>query len=158
MENISTPKKRKSKRNWNPVEQKKYIQFLKKKGHLFEKSLAAKKKIKPHKSMSNFITTKDSIQCRSHHQKMMNKFKTIEAIIKSEAELFQIPREKPSDKFEKPSQNMKPDSDKEKNVEYEVKIEESPQILECDEVELMSFSYQENFFDFSQEWYRMIEE
>lgn len=35
------------------------------------------------KKMSEYITTKDSFQCRSHHQKMIKKYSDIETIIQN---------------------------------------------------------------------------
>ena len=67
--------------HWTLTEHKKYIDFLIKKRSLFNLSMKEKKKVKMHVLMYNYILTKNAKQCRSHHQKMISKYSTIEGIL-----------------------------------------------------------------------------
>ena len=42
--------------------------------------------------MSKFIQTRNSTQCHTHHQKMMEKFHSIEAIILELSSIFKKPK------------------------------------------------------------------
>ena len=57
-----------------------YIRFLKNNKERLEKT-KFKRKYNKFSRMSFFIGTKTSNQCRSHHQKMIQKYKTIDNII-----------------------------------------------------------------------------
>lgn len=46
-------------------------------------SIAERKKLKINVLMSNYIKTRNPEQCRSHHQKMMIKYGTLENILAS---------------------------------------------------------------------------
>ena len=48
---------------------------------LFDLSLQEKKKIKIYVLMGKYIKVRDSLQCRSHHQKMITKFKNVAGIL-----------------------------------------------------------------------------
>ena len=67
--------------HWGPVEQRRYIDFLRRNEELFDLSLQDKKKVKIYVLMSKYIKIRDSLQCRSHHQKMVSKYDTIPRII-----------------------------------------------------------------------------
>ena len=67
--------------HWTLAEHKKYIDFLIKKRSLFNLSVKEKKKVKMHVLMYKYILTKNAKQCRSHHQKMLSKYSTIEGIL-----------------------------------------------------------------------------
>ena len=43
--------------------------------------------------MSKFIQTRNSTQCHTHHQKMMEKFHSIEAIIQELSSVFKKPKQ-----------------------------------------------------------------
>lgn len=69
--------------HWTPIEQKRYVHFLLEHCADFALPLAEKRKKKLHVIMSKYIKMRDPSQCRSHHQKMMTKFKSIQAIIQN---------------------------------------------------------------------------
>ena len=72
---------REGKSHWGPIENKRYIDFLVKNKDIFLLSLQKKKEIKIYVLMSKHIKVRDSLQCRSHHQKMLIKENTIDGII-----------------------------------------------------------------------------
>lgn len=57
-----------------------YLRFLKANIERMKKT-QFRKPYNKFKRMSEYVTSKDSFQCRSHHQKMMKKYNTIEEII-----------------------------------------------------------------------------
>jgi hypothetical protein len=76
--------RRKSKRrHWKLHENQKYVCFLRENMELFEKNREDKRLMKINILMSNHVRSKNSIQCRSHHQKMLAHYKTIQNIIDS---------------------------------------------------------------------------
>lgn len=74
-------KKNSKKKHWKPHENQKYIAFLKENKNLFEKDREDKRLMKINMMMSKSVRTKNATQCRSHHQKMLVHYKTIENII-----------------------------------------------------------------------------
>lgn len=50
-------------------------------GYLWHEDRESKRLKKVNLLMSNFIKTKTSLQCRSHHQKMMQRYQSIDGII-----------------------------------------------------------------------------
>lgn len=48
---------------------------------MFEMNLAQKKNLKINVMMSKKVKTRNSYQCRSHHQKMIKKYGTIQNLI-----------------------------------------------------------------------------
>ena len=67
--------------HWNQCEQKRYINYLVDSRDLFESSSTARRLAGVHTQMSRIIKTRDSKQCKSHHQKMIRKYKSIESIL-----------------------------------------------------------------------------
>ena len=76
-----TKKKGKGKYHWGKVEQKRYVDFLLENLSFFELSANDRRMIGINSKMSKTIKTRDTNQCRSHHQKMLVKFETVERII-----------------------------------------------------------------------------
>ena len=74
-------RKKSKKKHWKPQENSKYVQFLRENMSLFEKNREDKRLMKINILMSNYVKSKNSNQCRSHHQKMLAHYKTIENII-----------------------------------------------------------------------------
>lgn len=62
------------------IENLRYIQFLKKNARLFDLPLVKRKAMKINQRMSRAVKTRSSLQCQSHHQKMMKFHMSIEAI------------------------------------------------------------------------------
>ena len=56
---------------WSLTENIRYKDFLVKNLHLFELPLRKRKELKVNIRMSKFMRTRNSSQCRSHHQKML---------------------------------------------------------------------------------------
>ena len=83
--------KRKRTVHWTQHEHHMYINFLTKKSHLLSLSLNDKKKAQPLRKMAEFIGSKDARQCRSHHQKMMKRHKSIDNIVKFSTEPYSSP-------------------------------------------------------------------
>lgn len=81
-------KSREGKCHWGPVENKRYIDFLIKHKEIFMLPLQKKKDIKIYVLMSKYIKVRDSLQCRSHHQKILIKEKTIDGIIEKYSSEF----------------------------------------------------------------------
>jgi len=69
--------------HWGPAEQKKYVRFLVNKKELFEMGVQERKKAGIHRKMSKVIKGRNPSQCRSHHQKMLVKYGSIDAIIQN---------------------------------------------------------------------------
>jgi len=79
-------KGRKSKVNyssihWNIAEHSRYVAFLAKNKELFLLPFPERKKIKIHQIMSNYIKVRTSLQCRTHHQKMLRAYNDIDGIL-----------------------------------------------------------------------------
>lgn len=70
-------RKKSKKKHWKPHENKKYVEFLRENMSLFEKNREDKRLMKINILMSNHVKSKNSTQCRSHHQKMLAHYKTI---------------------------------------------------------------------------------
>ena len=68
--------------HWTFHQQRKYVLFLENNRSLFDLSLKDKKKKGIHSLLSKAIKNRTPTQCRSHHQKMLEKFKNVENIIK----------------------------------------------------------------------------
>ena len=98
--------------HWRTAEQRKYVNFIVRYKNLFTLSLKEKKTHKVYSRMSKYIRGRTDSQCRSHHQKMLIKFETIEGIIEDLKDLiydsffkrFLTPDEPKEDKSKK---NMK---------------------------------------------------
>lgn len=105
---ISSTKKSKfsvGKRNgiWTLVESEKYKNFLKRYRTIFlEHRLRRCNQI--FVKMSEKLKSREPLQCRSHHQKMLKKHRTIDQIISHFEEKLQTAREDLS--FEKSQQSM----------------------------------------------------
>ena len=67
-------KKGKGKYHWGKVEQKRYVDFLLENLSFFELSANDRRVMGVNSRMSKIIKTRDTNQCRSHHQKMLIKF------------------------------------------------------------------------------------
>jgi hypothetical protein len=78
---ISKTTKEKTKYHWSEIEQMRYIKCLDSRRKLFDLTAPEKNKIGVHKIMSRYVKVRNSAQCRSHHQKMIKKYGSIEAII-----------------------------------------------------------------------------
>ena len=74
-------KKGKGKYHWGKVEQKRYVDFLLENMNYFELSPNDRRVMGINSRMSKIIKTRDTNQCRSHHQKMLIKFDSVERII-----------------------------------------------------------------------------
>jgi hypothetical protein len=83
--NCETPKRPTSRLSyhWSEIEDLKYLEFIHRERRLFDLPLAERKKMRIHHMMSKFIRTRNPCQCRSHHQKMISKFRTIDEIIQN---------------------------------------------------------------------------
>ena len=68
-------------KHWTKFENEIYISFLEKEGYKLSESVDEKRKTRPHYHMSKKVGSKDPRQCRSHHQKMINRHHTIDKII-----------------------------------------------------------------------------
>lgn len=76
------PKQRKKlPSHWDVVEQSRYLTFLKQRKEVFHGSFKEKKGRKIFHRLSAFIKTRTSVQCKSHHQKMIKRYETVENII-----------------------------------------------------------------------------
>lgn len=69
--------------SWKSAESKKYISFLKKNSHLMSLPVEERKRIRINVIMSQYVKSKNPEQCRSHHQKMVLKYGSIQGIIDS---------------------------------------------------------------------------
>lgn len=69
--------------NWSDYENKKYVQFLAEFQKLLQLPPKERKLHKLNLKMSRRIKTRNHVQCRTHHQKMMEKFGSVGAIIQS---------------------------------------------------------------------------
>jgi hypothetical protein len=58
------------------------VDFLRNNMEIFEKNREDKRLMKINILMSNHVKSKNSTQCRSHHQKMLVHYKTIQNIIR----------------------------------------------------------------------------
>jgi len=67
--------------HWTHIEQKKYVNYIAEHKKIFELPLKDKKAKGIHQKMSKYMQTRTSIQCRSHHQKMLSKFGSLDAIV-----------------------------------------------------------------------------
>lgn len=65
---------------WSELEKTKYRQFLEANSELFD-SRFQRKSCKVFCLLEKHIETKTKLQCKSHHQKMMQRFKSIPNII-----------------------------------------------------------------------------
>ena len=73
------------------MEQKRYIDFLLENLDSFELSASDRRMMGINSKMSRAIKSRDTNQCRSHHQKMLTKFGSIERTIE-EHETMLCPR------------------------------------------------------------------
>ena len=78
--NIPKPRKKLAS-HWDVVEQSRYLTFLKQRKEIFHGSFKEKKGKKIFHRLSTFIKTRTSVQCKSHHQKMIKRYGTVEMII-----------------------------------------------------------------------------
>lgn len=67
--------------NWNDTENRRYINFLINHGDLLTLPNEEKKKRKVNVIMSRAVQSRNSTQCHTHHQKMIAKYGSIEAVI-----------------------------------------------------------------------------
>jgi hypothetical protein len=74
--------------HWTCTEQKRYINFLIENRPMFSLTINQKRNKKIHVKMSNYISMRNPAQCRSHHQKMVSKFGSIDAIIEEFSSLI----------------------------------------------------------------------
>jgi hypothetical protein len=73
---------------WTERQQRRYIKFLIRYREKFELSFREKKISGLFLMLGKAVQDRDSLQCRSHHQKMVQKFGSIEGIINAHANLF----------------------------------------------------------------------
>jgi hypothetical protein len=66
---------------WNDKEQQRYINFLAERRSILELPPNQRKHKKIHQKMSTAINSRNSLQCRSHHQKMLKKYGSISGIL-----------------------------------------------------------------------------
>jgi hypothetical protein len=78
---IDEPKKKESRLHWKESEQRKYVNYLVENRKYFELSIKEKKARGIHTKLGRLIKSRSSNQCRSHHQKMLQKFGSITGII-----------------------------------------------------------------------------
>jgi hypothetical protein len=74
-------RKKSKKKHWKAHENRKYVEFLRNNMSLFERNREDKRLMRINILMSNHVRSKNSTQCRSHHQKMLAHYKTIDNII-----------------------------------------------------------------------------
>ena len=74
--------------HWKKTEQKKYVNFLFENIEIFNSSDVQRRISGVHLKMSKVIKSRDSNQCRSHHQKMMTKYSSVNRIIEEFKELL----------------------------------------------------------------------
>jgi hypothetical protein len=67
--------------HWSEVENHKYVEFLTKFKSVLEGPKKDRRKWHLNRIMSKEVATRSHEQCRSHHQKMLKHYKTVEAII-----------------------------------------------------------------------------
>jgi predicted nucleic acid binding AN1-type Zn finger protein len=79
--NLQDRKKTSKKKHWKPLENMRYVAFLSENKELFEKDREDKRILKINILMSKYVKSKNSTQCRSHHQKMLVHYKNIDNII-----------------------------------------------------------------------------
>ena len=75
-------RKKSKKKHWKPQENKRYVDFLRNNMEIFEKNREDKRLMKINILMSGHVKSKNSTQCRSHHQKMLAHYKSVQNIIK----------------------------------------------------------------------------
>ncbi len=66
---------------WSQIENHKYITFIQKNRSSIDNQDKSKRS-RIFNKMALYIKTRNPIQCRSHHQKLLKYYKTIEGIIK----------------------------------------------------------------------------
>ena len=71
---------KKIRKHWTLLENKRYLDFVRENIHLLEKDNLSKGE-KIFKKMSVCIESRSHTQCRSHHQKLLLKYKNISSII-----------------------------------------------------------------------------
>lgn len=69
--------------HWKESENKKYFKFLNKYRSLFDLPSEEKKKIGIYRLMSEFVKSRDLLQCQSHHQKILKKYGGLDQAIAS---------------------------------------------------------------------------
>ena len=84
---------------WTPLENKRYQEFLSQNQSLFCLSLEEKKRLAIHSQMSQTIKSRTSLQCRSHHQKMIKKYGSVDKIIALLSTTLQEKDEKMNEKM-----------------------------------------------------------
>lgn len=67
------------------MENKRYVEFLTSMRWLFDLTTEEKRCIGINKMMSDYIRTRDSIQCHSHHQKIVKKYGSIDDAVRQMA-------------------------------------------------------------------------
>ncbi len=110
----SRQKKKNEKYRWTQPENQRYIRFVAKNSALFSLSFKEKKNLQINKKMSLTVKSRSPSQCHTHHQKMMMKYGSIEAIVNTN-----------------PLPAPKLVSLAEAKVEAIQKIQESPFMLSC---------------------------
>lgn len=58
-----------------------YAEFMEQNLSMFQAPMRERRQLKPNLMMSRYIKTRNSDQCRSHHQKMMKYHRTVPEII-----------------------------------------------------------------------------
>jgi hypothetical protein len=81
LDDLPPTKKDFSTSHWNDEENEKYIQFLVKFREVIEGEKKKRRKWHLNRIMSKFIGTRSHEQCRSHHQKMIKNYRSVEGII-----------------------------------------------------------------------------
>jgi transketolase len=74
-------KAKESRSHWRESEQRKYVNYLVENRKHFQLSVREKKARGVHTKMSQLLKSRTASQCRSHHQKMLHKFGSIENVI-----------------------------------------------------------------------------
>jgi hypothetical protein len=89
-ESMGKSDKRQHRSHWKESEQRKYVNYLIDNRRYFELSIREKKARGIHSRLSRIIKTRSANQCRSHHQKMANKFGSFTGIIEGFRSLVSI--------------------------------------------------------------------
>lgn len=81
LEDSQPARKQFSTAHWNHEENKKYIEFLMKFKSVIEGPKKNRRKWHLNRIMSKEVSTRSHEQCRSHHQKMMKHYRSVDGIL-----------------------------------------------------------------------------
>lgn len=98
-DNQTTTRKQYSKSHWSEEENEKYVGFLLKFKSVIEGGKKNRRKWHLNRMMSKAIGSRSHEQCRSHHQKMIKHYKTLEGIISHLTKNEILPLEEPKEQI-----------------------------------------------------------